>query len=286
MQKVQKVDFLLDAEDLLSNVILNGVSSMNTIDTLSEELLKEFSFFKKTPPAVINKEFLNKIKNEKLKKRKVILNNVPLREIYSTYIDISGIRKFSEYLIKIDKEFKKKLPPFMKENFTLEEITMEYDDREDSDRDDKLIESKVLEIAGIKSENELINKFGRLGQIYENWYHIGGRETLSIETSSLIELTEKYLELEKILRDEDILQKTYKLYEKMSRENINKLIIKQYDGSSSLKGRAYEDLEYFIPQYVSDIIYAPELYMQLFREAVVKYKESLEEVIKQLYPLT
>lgn len=259
---------------------------MNTIDMLSEELLKEFSFFKKTPPTVINKEFLNKIKNEKLKKRKVILNNVPLREIYSTYIDISGIRKFSEYLIKIDKEFKKKLPPFMKENFTLEEITMEYDDREDSDRDDKLIESKVLEIAGIKSENELINKFGRLGQIYENWYHIGGRETLSIDTSSLIELTEKYLELEKNLRDEDILQKTYKLYEKMSRENINKLIIKQYDGSSSLKGRAYEDLEYFIPQYVSDIIYAPELYMQLFREAVVKYKESLEEVIKQLYPLT
>ena len=258
----------------------------NNINILTEELLKEFSFFKKTPPTVINKEFLNKIKNEKLKKKRVILNNCPLKEIYNNYIDITGIRKFSEYLVKIDKEFKKQIPQFMKENFTLEEIATDYDDRENPDKDDTLIESKVLEIAGIKNENELINKFGKLGQVYENWYHIGGKETLNIDTSSLIELTEMYLELEKILRDEDVLQKTYKLYEKMSRENINKLIIKQYDGSSSLKGKAYDDLEYFIPQYVSDVIYAPELYMQLFREAIVRYKDSLDEVIKRLYPLT
>lgn len=48
----------------------------------------------------------------------------------------------------------------------------------------------------------------------------------------------------------------------------------------------YENLEYFFPQYISDIINAPVMYMMLFREAVVDYKNSLEEVIRRLYPLT
>lgn len=261
---------------------------MNTIDTLSEELLKEFSFFKKTPPAVINKEFLNKIKNEKLKKKKVILNNCPLKEIYDTYIDVNGIKKLSEYLVRIDSEFKKQIPPFMKENFTLEEISTEYDDRENVYSDDKIIESKVFEIAGIKNEKEIDVRFERLGPIYENWYAIGGnrKKLLSIDTTSIIDLVEKYLELDKNLRNMDILNKTYKLWEKMNRNDINKLIVKQYDGSTSSKNKAYENLEYFFPQYISDIINAPVMYMMLFREAVVDYKNSLEEVIRRLYPLT
>lgn len=203
---------------------------MNTIDTLSEELLKEFSFFKKTPPAVINKEFLNKIKNEKLKKKKVILNNCPLKEIYDTYIDVNGI----------------------------------------------------------KNEKEIDVRFERLGPIYENWYAIGGnrKKLLSIDTTSIIDLVEKYLELDKNLRNMDILNKTYKLWEKMNRNDINKLIVKQYDGNTSSKNKAYENLEYFFPQYISDIINAPVMYMMLFREAVVDYKNSLEEVIRRLYPLT
>ena len=64
---------------------------MREIEKLTEELLIEFSLFKRSPK-IINDEFLSRLKSEKIKSKQVTLKNCKTAGIYKCDINIDNFQ--------------------------------------------------------------------------------------------------------------------------------------------------------------------------------------------------
>ena len=182
-------------------------SKNESIEFLYEELLQEFSIFnkKKIPPKVIDEAFLQKLKSENIPNKQMKLKKCKVKDIYKCDISIEKINSMISTFIKASKKWEETLPKYFVKNFPPEMFKPKFNDETQSFSTTPSAKEKerrdILNVLGVKDTDIIEKSFLNSSDVLRNYENIQskGKFNISINSSSLIKLTEDYLKLKEIV---------------------------------------------------------------------------------------
>lgn len=253
---------------------------MKEIEKLTEELLTEFSLFKRSPK-IINDEFLSRLKSEKIKSKQVTLKNCKTAGIYKCDINIDKLSKYVKDIMSINSKYEKELVKLFKTKYTLDDI-MENTAKSKDIKEDV---SKIFEYD--KLIKLLDSKMSSLSEIHKNSKNIipykKGINNISISTNNIIKITEDYIKLREITESDkfDKLKKYIAQYNKEHNllESIKSIYGKEYT-------EKYDDDELFehtLTELTSSGFSLFNFNLSKVIKTVELYRDALSDIIRRLY---
>lgn len=253
---------------------------MNEIKQLTEELLTEFSLFKRSPK-IINNEFLTKLKSEKIKSKQVVLKNCKTAGIYKCDISIDKLARYIKDVMGINSKYEKELVKLFKDKYKLDDIM----ENSEKSKDIKKDTSKIFEYD--KLVKLLDSKMSSLSEIHKNSKNIipykKGINNISISTNDIIKITEDYIKLKEITESDrfDKLKKYIVQYNKEHNlpESIKAVYGKEYT-------ERYDDdelFEYILTEITDNGFSLFNFNLNKVMKTVELYRDALSDIIRRLY---
>ena len=265
-------------------------SKNESIEFLYEELLQEFSIFnkKKIPPKVIDEAFLQKLKSENIPNKQIKLKKCKVKDIYKCDISIEKINSMISTFIKASKKWEETLPKYFVKNFPPEMFKPKFNDETQSFSTTPSAKEKerrdILNVLGVKDTDIIEKSFLNSSDVLRNYENIQskGKFNISINSSSLIKLTEDYLKLKEIV-ESDRLRRTVEGFGRFEKEGklISARIADEYKVGSD--GEYIANIERFLGEDIVDMFYHPAYYGKLTLRTIIDYKSALGDIIRRLY---
>ena len=265
-------------------------SKNESIEFLYEELLQEFSIFnkKKNPPKVIDEAFLQKLKSENIPNKQIKLKKCKVKDIYKCDISIEKINSMISTFIKASKKWEETLPKYFVKNFPPEMFKPKFNDETQSFSTTPSAKEKerrdILNVLGVKDTDIIEKSFLNSSDVLRNYENIQskGKFNISINSSSLIKLTEDYLKLKEIV-ESDRFRRTVEGFGRFEKEGklISARIADEYKVGSD--GEYIANIERFLGEDIVDMFYHPAYYGKLTLRTIIDYKSALGDIIRRLY---
>lgn len=251
-----------------------------SLNILTEELLNEFSLFKRSPK-IINDEFLSRLKEEKIKSKQVVLKNCKTASIYKCDIGIDKLASYIKDVMNINSKYEKELIKLFKSKYTLNDIMENTAESKDIKKDvSKIFDyDKLLKL--------LDSKMSSLSDIHKNSKNIipykKGINNISLSTSSIVKITEDYIKLKEIT-ESDKYNKLKNYIEQYNKEHSLVEVIKSLYGKEYIE--KYDDDELF--EYSLDGLTGGSFNLFNFNlnkvlKTVEMYRDALSDIIRRLY---
>ena len=253
---------------------------MNEIKKLTEELLTEFSLFKR-PPKIINGEFLTRLKSEKIKSKQVVLKNCKTAGIYKCDISVDKLARYVKDVMSINSKYEKELVKLFEAKYKLDDI-MENTEKSKNIKKDV---SKIFEYD--KLINLLDSKMSSLSEIHKNSKNIipykKGINNINISTSNIIKITEDYIKLKEITESDrfDKLKKFIAQYNK--EHNLPESIKSIYDKEYTERYDDDELFEYTLTEITGSGFSLFNFNLSKVIKTVELYRDALSDIIRRLY---
>lgn len=243
---------------------------------------------KKIPPKVIDEAFLQKLKDENIPNKQIKLKKCKVKDIYKCDISIEKINSMISTFIKVSKKWEETLPEYFVKNFPPEMFKPKFNDETQSFSTTPPAKEKerkdILNVLGVKDTDNIEKSFLNSSEILKNYENIQtkGKYNISINSSSLIKLTEDYLKLKGIV-DSDKFRRLVEGFERFEKEG--KLISSKIaDGYKVEYDSEYiSNIERFLGEDIVDMFYHPVYYGKLTLRTVINYKSALGDIIRRLY---
>lgn len=265
-------------------------SKNESIEFLYEELLQEFSLFnkKKIPPKVIDEVFLQKLKDENIPNKQIKLKKCKAKDIYKCDVSIEKINSMISTFIKVSKKWEETLPKYFVKNFPPEMFKPKFNDETQTFSTTPPAKEKerrdILNVLGVKDTDMIEKVFLNSSEIFKNYENIQtkGKYNISINSSSLVKLTEDYLKLKEIV-DSDKFRRAVEGFERF--ENEGKLISARIADAYKVESDSeyITNIERFLGEDIVDMFYQPAYYGEIALRVVINYKSALGDIIRRLY---
>lgn len=268
----------------------NDSNKNESIEFLYEELLHEFSLFnkKKIPPKVIDEDFLKKLKNTDIPNKQVKLKKCKVKGIYKCDVSIEKINSMISTFIKVSKKWKEALPKYFVKNFPPEMFESKFNDETQTFSATPPANEKerrdILNVLGVKDTDIIEKSFLNSSDIFKNYENIQTKDkyNVSVNSSSLVKLTEDYLKLKEIT-ESDKFQRLVEGFERFKKEE--KLISARIASGYKMEtdSEYITNIERFLGEDILDMFYHPVYYGKFTIQTVINYKSALGDIIRRLY---
>lgn len=190
--------------------------------------------------------------------------------------------------IKVSKKWEETLPKYFVKNFPPEMFKPKFNDEAQTFSTTPPAKEKerrdILNVLGVKDTDMIEKVFLNSSEIFKNYENIQtkGKYNISINSSSLVKLTEDYLKLKEIV-DSDKFRRAVEGFERF--ENEGKLISARIADAYKVESDSeyITNIERFLGEDIVDMFYQPAYYGEIALRVVINYKSALGDIIRRLY---
>lgn len=190
--------------------------------------------------------------------------------------------------IKVSKKWEETLPKYFVKNFPPEIFKPKFNDETQTFSTTPPAKEKerrdILNVLGVKDTDMIEKVFLNSSEIFKNYENIQtkGKYNISINSSSLVKLTEDYLKLKEIV-DSDKFRRAVEGFERF--ENEGKLISARIADAYKVESDSeyITNIERFLGEDIVDMFYQPAYYGEIALRVVINYKSALGDIIRRLY---
>ena len=266
---------------------------MDKIRKLTEEILMEFSLLgkKKVAPNVIDEDFLNKVKSEELKVKRLkidTLDKTCIREYKERCdVELGSIEKIFNTACKLNVKCDSEILKFFKENFTIEDLTKDISVR--SKEEHARITTKFNNFFNKMPVSECIKLDDYMFEGNSIFRHnqIKGSNRENFSTKMLPEMIEDYIKLTEIIESD----KYKRLKDKLDKIEKTPDIFKRLQDLY----KYYDESEMWFPDLINTFVNNEKIFYLIFYirkeveyliRSVTDYRDKLGTTIRKLYRIS
>ena len=231
---------------------------------------------------------MKKLKNTDIPNKQVKLKKCKVKGIYKCDVSIEKINSMISTFIKVSKKWKEALPKYFVKNFPPEMFESKFNDETQTFSATPPANEKerrdILNVLGVKDTDIIEKSFLNSSDIFKNYENIQtkGKYNVSVNSSSLVKLTEDYLKLKEIT-ESDKFQRLVEGFERFKKEE--KLISARIASGYKMEADSeyITNIERFLGEDILDMFYHPVYYGKFTIQTVINYKSAMGDIIRRLY---